>query len=121
MVVPFFCLIKCTQGVPIFDLEEKMNREERILEFDKIKQIWMELAFTQKAKQKIEDMVPYLSEIELTAALRETTESCALLEKCGNPPIVSLNGMEEIIAIASRGECLAPSQLEQVKTVLVLR
>lgn len=96
-----------------------MNREERILEFDKIKQIWMELAFTQKAKQKIEDMVPYLSEIELTAALRETTESCALLEKCGNPPIVSLNGMEEIIAIASRGECLAPSQLEQVKTALV--
>lgn len=96
-----------------------MNQEERILEFNKIKQIWMEYAFTEKAKQMITETVPFLSERELTARMRETTESRQLLEKCGNPPLVSLNGMEEILMIASKGDCLAPWQLEQVKSALI--
>lgn len=95
-----------------------MNQEERILEFDKIKQLWQEYALTQKAKQMIEETSPSLSELELTAKLRETTESRQLLEKCGNPPLVSLNGMDEILMIASKGDCLAPYQLEIVRTAL---
>lgn len=95
-----------------------MNQEERILEFNKIKQLWQEYALTQKAKQMIEETSPFLSELELTAKLRETTESRQLLEKCGNPPLVSLNGMDEILMIASKGDCLAPYQLEIVRTSL---
>ena len=95
-----------------------MNQEERILEFNKIKQLWQEYALTQKAKQMIEETSPFLSELELTAKLRETTESRQLLEKCGNPPLVSLNGMDEILMIASKGDCLAPYQLEIVRTAL---
>ena len=95
-----------------------MNQEEKILEFDKIKQLWQENALTQKAKQRIEETSPFLSELELMAALRETTESKELLEKCGNPPLVSLTGMDEILMIASKGDCLAPYQLELVRTSL---
>lgn len=95
-----------------------MNQEERVLEFDKIKEIWQENALTQKAKQMIEETKPFLSELELTARLRETTESRQLLEKCGNPPLVSLNGMEDVLMIASKGDCLAPYQLELVRASL---
>ncbi len=95
-----------------------MNQEERILEFDKIKQLWQENALTQKAKQRIEEIEPFLSELELKSALRETSESKELIEKCGNPPLVSLTGMDEILMIASKGDCLAPYQLELVRTSL---
>lgn len=93
-------------------------KEERILEFDKIKQLWLEYAFTEKAKQMITETVPFLSEGELNARLRETTESRQLLEKCGNPPLVALSGMEEIMLIASKGDCLSAHQLELVKNAL---
>ncbi|MBE5877300.1 MAG: DNA mismatch repair protein MutS [Lachnospiraceae bacterium] len=95
-----------------------MNQEEKILEFDKIKQLWQENALTQKAKQRIEEIEPFLSELELKSALRETSESKELIEKCGNPPLVSLAGMDEILMIASKGDCLAPYQLELVRTSL---
>lgn len=96
-----------------------MSQEEKILEFDKIKQLWLEYAFTKKAKERIEEAVPFLSERELLAGLRETTESRQLLEKCGEPPLVSLNGMEEILLIAGKGDCLSAGQLECVRSGLV--
>lgn len=68
------------------------NRIEKVIEFDKIKELWMEFAMTDTAKEKIRNMVPYLSESELEAALRETSESRRMMEICGNPPVVSLNG-----------------------------
>lgn len=98
---------------------QTINQEERILEFDKIKKIWMEYALTDRAKQMIQDMTPILSERELTARLRETTESRQLLEKCGNPPLTALTGMDEILAIAAKGDCLSATQLELVKGALV--
>lgn len=96
-----------------------MNQEERILEFDKIKELWLAYALTESAKEKIRETVPYLSEMELIVALRETTESKQLIEKCGNPPLVSLNGMDEVLMIVSKGDCLAAAQLEIVKAALV--
>lgn len=96
-----------------------MNQEEKILEFDKIKQIWLEYAFTRKAKRQIEEASPFLSERELLSALRETTMSSQFLEKCGEPPLVSLNGMEEILLTAKKGDCLSAGQLEGVQNALV--
>lgn len=71
------------------------NRIEKVIEFDKIKELWMEFAMTDIAKEKIRNMVPYLSESELEAALRETSESRRMMEICGNPPVVSLNGITQ--------------------------
>lgn len=99
--------------------EETLNREERIIEFDKIKEQWLELALTNKAKQMIHDIAPALSEQELSLRLRETTESKELLEKCGNPPLVSLEGLREILDVAAKGDCLSTYQLEQIKSALV--
>ena len=96
-----------------------MIQTDKILEFDKIKEKWSELAFTEYAKERIRDAVPYLSENELRARLRETSEARILIEKNGNPPLVSLNGIREYLQVALKGECLSISQIEDIEKALV--
>ena len=95
-----------------------MYKEEQILEFDKIKQIWSEYALTKTAKKKIEETTPYLEESKLLAALRETSQSRQMLELLGTPPMVSLEGLEEVIVIAEKGECLSVAQIILVQNAL---
>lgn len=92
---------------------------ETMIEFDKVKELWAEFALTESAKKKIAEMTPYMSQSELEARLRDTTEARLLAEKLGNPPLVTLAGMQEIITIAKRGDCLTASQLEEVEKALV--
>ena len=61
-------------------------------------------ALTEKAKQEIEIMQPLLSESELLAKQRETTEAKLLLEKEGNPPLISLNDMRKFLATEEKEE-----------------
>ena len=95
-----------------------MSDTEKILEFHLVKEKLMELAYTDKAKEEIRNMKPYMSESELDARMRETTEAKQLLEKAGNPPLTSLKGIDEIIKIAEKGGCLTEEQLETVGTAL---
>lgn len=95
-----------------------MIDSERIIEFDKIKETWMSFAMTQTAKQQIKEIQPYLSESELLTKLRETTESKELIEKCGNPPVVSLDGITELLQIAEKGGCLSVDELLAVEKAL---
>lgn len=95
-----------------------MYKEEQILEFDKIKNIWTEYALTKFAKEQIEETTPYLEESKLLVALRETSQSRQMLELLGTPPMVSLEGLEEVIVIAQKGECLSVAQLILVQNVL---
>lgn len=96
-----------------------MNKTGKTLEFDKIKENWKTLALTDWAKQEIEKTEPCLSELELKARLKDTTEARVLLEKCGNPPLTALEGMEECIMIAQKGGCLTATQLEKIGMTLV--
>lgn len=96
-----------------------MNQTEKTLEFDKIKETWKTLALTDWARQEIEKTEPCLSELELKARLRDTTEARILLEKCGNPPLTSLEGMGELLVIAEKGGCLTAGQLEKLGMTLV--
>ena len=96
-----------------------MVQTDKILEFDKVKEKWMELALTKWAKEKIKDTVPIMSENELIARQRETSEARELLEKSGNPPLVSLSGIRECIQTVVKGDCLSISQLEDIEKSLV--
>ena len=96
-----------------------MVQTDKVLEFDKIKEKWIELALTEWAKEKIKDTVPSMSENELIARQRETSEARELLEKSGNPPLVSLSGIRECIQTAAIGDCLSISQLEDMEKSLV--
>lgn len=97
---------------------EKNQRTSTGLELERIKEIWAQLALTAAARARIEAAEPILAQRELSAALRDTTESRQLLEKFGTPPLVSLEGMEQILQIAEKGDMLSPEQLEQVEGAL---
>ena len=95
-----------------------MNRAEKILEFDKIKNIWTTFALTDVAKKQIEAMMPTLDERELIVWQRQTTEAKSMIEKCGTPPLTSFFGMHEILVAAEKESCLTAEQLETVTTNL---
>ncbi len=96
-----------------------MNSIEHILEFDKVKETWMEFAYTHWAKEEIKNAAPIMEESRLLARQQETTEARILLEKGGTPPLVSLEGMRELIDISEKGGCLTGQQLEQIATILI--
>ncbi len=97
----------------------KMIQTDHVLEFDQIKQKWLELALTDWAKQEIQNTIPCLSESALAAKQRETSEAKELLEKNGNPPLVSLDGIRDCIQMAVKGDCLSISRLEDLEKALV--
>lgn len=94
------------------------SQTAKMLEFDTVINKLMELACTERAKMDICRLEPYLSEMEVSARLHETSEAKIMLEKCGNPPISSLAGIEDLIMIAEKGGCLTAEQLEQVAIYL---
>lgn len=95
-----------------------MNTESQI-EFNKVKNIWSELASTDYAKEQIKKADIILSERELRKAIQDTTDSRELIEKLGNPPLQNVTEIREILTIAETGSCLTPYQLERVERVLV--
>lgn len=95
-----------------------MINTEYILEFHKIKERLSELAYTVYAKEQISNLKPYLSEQEVSSKQRETTEAKIMIEKCGNPPITSLEGVREWIEMAHKGGCLSAKQLESIASAL---
>lgn len=97
----------------------KMTTEQQI-EFDKIKEIWSELAITENAKEKIRNATFFLDEMDLKKQLRDTTDSRELIEKLGNPPLQNVTEIKEILAISEKGDCLTPYQLERVERVLII-
>lgn len=95
-----------------------MSHAEQILEFHKIKEKWMKFALTEFAKQAISETTICMSESELLVKQRETSEAKTVIEKAGNPPLISLNGIREFLTIAVKGGCLTAEQLELVETSL---
>lgn len=96
-----------------------MNIEKQI-EFHKIKEMWMNLAVTETAKEKIRELSFYLDERELRRQFRDTTDSRKLIEKLGTPPLQDLTEISDIMMSAQMGDCLTPHQLERVETVLAV-
>ena len=95
----------------------EMNIEQQI-EFDKIKETWMNLAVTAQAKERIKETSFYLSERELRKHLRDTTDARKLMEKLGTPSLQSVDEIKDILTAAEKGDCLTPYQLERVEAVL---
>lgn len=96
-----------------------MNDTEKTLEFDKIKEQWISYAMTETARQQIQEITPCLNEVQLKLWLKETTEARQMIEKAGNPPLVSWLDIPQIIEIAEKEGCLTAEQLEKVGDMLV--
>lgn len=93
---------------------------EKLIEFDKVKEIWENLAVTEWAKEKIREISFCLNESDLRRQLRETTDSRNLIEMLGMPPLQNLTEIKDILMVAEKGDCLTPYQLERVEIVLAV-
>ncbi|MBR5421272.1 MAG: DNA mismatch repair protein MutS [Lachnospiraceae bacterium] len=96
-----------------------MNTEQQI-GFDKVKEMWKQLAVSSYAKEKIAETGHITDEKELLRQLKETTDSRNMIEKLGTPPLQDVTEIREILKAAVRGDCLTPYQLERVEKVLVV-
>ena len=90
----------------------------QMIEFDQIKELWSNYAVTSWAKNEILQIRPIHSEDQLRIKQRETKEAKQMIEFAGNPPIGSVEGIGDLLAAAEKGECLSPSQLEEVEKAL---
>lgn len=95
-----------------------MEKEYRTLEFDMIISKLKEYALTGWAKEKFDELRPYMSEAQLESRLRETSEARKILDEVGTPPLISMNEVGENLMIASKGGMLTPSQLEYMGVVI---
>ena len=96
-----------------------MNIESKI-EFDIVRNKWMELAVTDAAKSRIKDTWLSYSESELRKLLRDTTNARNLIEKLGTPPLQNAAEIRNVLVAAGKGECLTPDNLEKVGSFLTL-
>ncbi len=93
---------------------------DKQIEFDKIKELWCGQAVTESAKEQIKKVTFILDENALRKELRDTTNSRALIDKLGNPPLQDVTEIKEILEISEKGDCLTPYQLERVQRVLII-
>ncbi len=93
---------------------------ENQIEFNKVKEIWSGLAVTVTAKEKIDRKWIIFDEGTLKKELKDTTDARELIEKLGNPPLQDVSEILEILAIAGKGDCLTPYQLERVQVILTV-
>ena len=91
---------------------------DKVLEFDKVKERWKELAVTEFAHEEIDEATYILSETELRKALKDTTDAKELIEKLGTPPLQNVAEIKEVMQAAGKDECLTPYQLERVGMIL---
>ena len=96
-----------------------MNIDKQI-EFDKVKELWADLAITDYAKERIREMKLYLSESELKKQLKDTTDARYMIEIAGTPPLQNITEIKDILSIVEKGDCLTPYQLERVEKILVV-
>ena len=91
---------------------------DKVLEFDKVKLRWKELAVTEHAHEQIDGASFLLAQLELKSALKDTTDARELIEKLGTPPLQNVTEIKEVMEAARKDECLTPYQLERVGMIL---
>lgn len=91
-----------------------MNSTFTQLEFDKILEMLAGYAFSEKIKQKLINLLPYMNEAQLIAHIDETTQAKRILEISGNPPLASMVELEKIITLMDKDGVLNPDQLASV-------
>ncbi len=91
-----------------------IGNTHRELEFDKILNMLREQALSDKVKERIERMKPYMSEREALRHMEDTTMARKTLESVGNPPLASMTELLMAVEMIEINGLLNPEQLEAV-------
>ena len=71
-------------------------------------------AFSESAKNQIDNMEPLLSELALKKQLEDTSQARKMTELYGTPPLPAMNRMAEYMDKAAREALLLPEELEEI-------
>lgn len=96
-----------------------MNQTNDLLEFNDIIKQLEAYALSDKAKEHIRGLKPYLSEIELKKQLRDTTQGRYMLDSFGTAPLPIMKKIEEYLDTVQKEGLLLPEALEEVVSFLV--
>lgn len=92
-----------------------INKSMIALEFDKITEMLSENAISERAKQKLKQLKPYMEEREVNAKLSETTEARKILDHIGSAPLTSMKDIDMLLELAEKGAMLVCEQLSQIE------
>lgn len=84
------------------------------LEFNRILEQLSELAVSQKAKERLLELRPFLDERLCKQKQNETTEALKILETFGSPPLSPMKELDKILELAEKGSMLVPEQFGSV-------
>lgn len=85
-----------------------------ILEFNSIIEKLQSHALSEKAKETLGSLSPYLQEDICVRKMQETTSARTLLNSLGSPPLALMKELDEIMALAEAGGMLTVPQLINV-------
>ena len=91
-------------------IEKSMNA----LEFNKILEKLSEYGISENTRKKLTELRPYLSEREVIAKMKDTTEGRKVLDHIGTPPLAAMKDLEMLLELAEKGSMLIPEQLTQI-------
>lgn len=91
-----------------------INKTIKILEFDKILGKLCDYAISDRAKQKLLTLRPYLNEREVHAKIKDTTEGRKILDHIGAPPLAAMKETEMLLELTEKGAMLLPEQLTNI-------
>lgn len=86
----------------------------KILGYDLIKGMLLDRAKTSKAKAKINNLVPFLNEMDLRSAQRETTGARNIVDMLGTPTIPNVDDIRNHMEVVEKEGILYPDQLEKM-------
>lgn len=88
------------------------------LEFNKILERLSQLAVSEKAKERLFELKPFLSEHECKAKMLETTESLKIIDTICTAPLASMKELSKILALPGKGDMLIPEQLTSITSFI---
>ncbi|WP_088187063.1 DNA mismatch repair protein MutS [Desulfosporosinus sp. FKA] len=83
---------------------------DNTLEFNMILETLANYALSQKAKEYLLSLNPFLSERECRSKMQETTEAKKMLEGIGTPPLAAMKELDKILDLTAKGSMLTPEQ-----------
>lgn len=90
-----------------------------MLEFNKILELLSNHALSQRAKQKILELKPYLNEEEAILKINETTEAKMIIDSIGIPPLPIMKDIDKILELVQKQTMLSPEQLTNINEFLI--
>lgn len=86
----------------------------KTLEFDRILDILAGLALSEKIKEKIISIQPYMKETDVLKHMEQTTQGKAIIENAGNPPLAAMTNLEKVLGLVEQQAVLTVDDLNYV-------